>query len=203
MRNLLLTVFLCSLFINIHTYSAIPDNHGSNLSKAADSSLVDLSKKILDLIKSGEYFKLGKLFHPKDGVRFSPYGYIDTVTDIKFSQQYFMDCFSRLKPKYYLWGFADGSGDSIYLLIKDYFKRFVYDVDFANAEKLSLNTSLGHGNSPNNIEAIYPGLEYTESYFSGFEEKLSGMDWRALRLVFKEYEGKNYLVAIIHDEWTI
>jgi len=29
------------------------------------------------------------------------------------------------------------------------------------------------------------------------------MDWKSLRLVFKERNGKFFLVGIGHDEWTI
>jgi len=29
------------------------------------------------------------------------------------------------------------------------------------------------------------------------------MDWRSLKLVFKKYEDRFYLVGIIHSEWTI
>ena len=29
------------------------------------------------------------------------------------------------------------------------------------------------------------------------------MDWRTMRLVFEEYQGKYYLVAIVNDQWTI
>ena len=29
------------------------------------------------------------------------------------------------------------------------------------------------------------------------------MDWRILRLVFEEYQGKRYLVAIVNEQWTV
>jgi hypothetical protein len=29
------------------------------------------------------------------------------------------------------------------------------------------------------------------------------MDWRVLRLVFDNYQGKRYLVAIVNDQWTV
>lgn len=29
------------------------------------------------------------------------------------------------------------------------------------------------------------------------------MDWRAMRLVFEDYQGKSYLVAIVNDQWTV
>ena len=28
------------------------------------------------------------------------------------------------------------------------------------------------------------------------------MDWRIMRLVFEEYQGKRYLVAIVNQQWT-
>ncbi len=170
---------------------------------SGDSAVLKVTEKILTLIKNVDYLELGNYFHPVEGVRFSPYGYIDTTTDIIFSQIYFKDLFSNTKPGYYIWGYYDGSGDTINLPIYKYFEKFVYDADFLHAEKTSLNQCLGGGNSQNNILVIYDGLPFTESYFSGFDKKYGGMDWRALRLVFKEYEGKYYLVGIIHDEWTI
>ncbi len=168
-----------------------------------DSAILSISKEILEIFKNKDYAELTIYIHPEIGVRFSPYGYIDTTSDLVFTQSYYKTYFTKLKPFPFLWGFFDGSGDSIYLPIANYFGKFVYDVDFLKAEKTTLNQCLGGGNSQNNILVIYDGLPFTESYFSGFDEKYGGMDWRALRLVYKEYNGKYYLVGIIHDEWTI
>lgn len=168
-----------------------------------DSTIKEISKEILAIFKNKEYKELTGYIHPVQGVRFSPYGYIDTATDRVFSQIHYEANFTKIKPGPIFWGYFDGTGDSIYLPIKNYFERFVYDADFLNAEKFSVNRTLSSGNTINNIEIIYSGCRYTESYFSGFEEKYGGMDWRALRLVLKEHEGKFYLVGIIHDEWTI
>ncbi|KXK50074.1 MAG: hypothetical protein UZ05_CHB002001694 [Chlorobi bacterium OLB5] len=168
-----------------------------------DSTIKEISGEILVIFKNKEYKELTRYIHPVKGVRFSPYSYIDTVSDRVFTRDNYLAHFTKLKSAPLFWGYYDGSGDSIKLTVKKYFKRFVYDADFLNAEKFSVNSTIGKGNTINNIEAIYSGCKYTESYFSGFEEKYGGMDWRALRLVFKEYEGKFYLVGIIHDEWTI
>jgi hypothetical protein len=41
-----------------------------------------------------------------------------------------------------------------------------------------------------------------EFFFPGFEKKYDGLDFRALRLVFR-IENKNpYLVGVVHDQWT-
>ncbi len=175
--------------------------NNSELQTKNDSVLLDLTKEILTAIKEKDYKKLTEYIHPEDGIRFSPYGFIDTANDVTATRSTFkLNAYTNKKR---IWGYFDGSDDPIKMTSKEYFKRFVYDADFLNAEKTSLNQCLGGGNSQNNILVIYDGLPFTESYFSGFDEKFGGMDWRALRLVFKEYEGKYYLVAIVHDEWTI
>ncbi|MBC7850338.1 MAG: hypothetical protein H7Y31_11410 [Chitinophagaceae bacterium] len=81
--------------------------------------------------------------------------------------------------------------------------RFVYDVDFLNAESRTFNHMVATGNTLQNLKSVYPESVFTESYFSGFEEKYDGMDWRSLKLVFQPENGKLYLVGIIHDQWTI
>lgn len=169
----------------------------------SDSAVLDISKEILTLLKDGDYYSISKYVHPVNGVRFSPYAYIDTASDLTFNPYKLRDALRRRDFDIYNWGSYDGTGDPILLTAKKYFKRFVYDADFLNAEKTSLNQRISSGNTTSNLEEIYSGCVFTESYFSGFDEKYSGMDWRSLRLVYKLYKGKYYLVGIIHDEWTI
>jgi len=52
------------------------------------------------------------------------------------------------------------------------------------------------------LRKIYQNDDYVEFYHNG-SEQYSGMDWRAMRLVFDEYKGRRYLVAIISDQWTV
>jgi len=166
-----------------------------------DSVIFALTKEILAVIKDKDYKKLTEYIHPDDGIRFSPYGFIDTTNDITATRSTFrLNAYTNKKR---IWGSYDGTGDPIKMTSKEYFKQFIYDVDFLNAEKTTFNSKSSHGSDFDNLKDIYPGCVYTESYFSGFDEKYGGMDWRALRLVYKEHEGKYYLVGIIHDEWTI
>ncbi len=166
-----------------------------------DSTILTISKEVLGIFRNKEYDELTRYIHPEMGVRFSPYAYIDTASDQKFTKSTFKSEVNSGKKR--LWGSFDGTGDPIKMTFAKYFEKFVYDVDFLNAEKTTINTKSSHGSDLDNLKDIYPGCVYTESYFSGFDEKYGGMDWRALRLVYKEYEGKFYLVGIIHDEWTI
>lgn len=195
-KIILLIIFTCfSLNVNSANYEVKTSciNY--------DSLLTELSKEILTYIKNKDYNSFSDHIHPVEGIRFSPYAYVDTASEIKMS----IDDFKRniKSKKKRSWGQYDGSGDPIIMTLKQYFKRFVYDVNFLNPEVFTVNKRSSGGNTIDNREDIYPGSVFTESYFSGFEEKYGGMDWRALRLVFKELEGHYYLVAVIHDEWTI
>lgn len=195
-----LLIFVLLFLASSELFSFNGKNNNDLLYKN-DSALLDLTNEILSAIKEKDYKKLTEYIHPKDGIRFSPYGFIDTSNDVTATRSTFrLNAYTNKKR---IWGYYDGSGDPIKMTSKEYFKRFIYDADFLNAEKTSLNQCLGSGNSQNNILVIYDDLPFTESFFPGFDEQFGGMDWRALRLVYKEYEGKYYLVAIVHDEWTI
>ena len=167
------------------------------------AQVTSLSLEILKAVKEKDYGFLFYYFHPVLGIRFSPYAYIDTAADVVLSADEYTSLLTKEKKKLLNWGSFDGSGDPIMLTMKNYIKKYVYDVDFYNAEKISFNRILGAGNSQDNIFAVYEGLPFVEFYFSGFEEKYSGMDWRSLKLVFKKHEDKFYLIGIIHSEWTI
>ena len=156
-----------------------------------------LSKEILTAIKNTDYETFVAHFHPMDGVRFSPYAFIDTLNDVRLSAEKFTEGIKTNKKM--TWGYSDGSGDPISLTIPDYFKKFVYNKDFLNVEKFAVDKMIGSGNSLNNLEAIYPAAHFTESFDPGSHE----MAWSSLRLVFKKDSGKFYLVGVVHDQWTI
>lgn len=166
-----------------------------------DSILLAATEEILKVIKDNDYQKLATYFHPKAGVRFSPYGYIDTASHVHFTAAEFIAQLEEDQP--ILWGSYDGTGQDIQMSLENYFGKFVYEVDFLNAEQVSVNEILGTGNSLINIDQVYPKSDFTESYFSGFEEKYGGMDWRSLRLVFRMSGDEPLLVGVVHDQWTI
>lgn len=166
-----------------------------------DSVLLAATDEILKTIRDKDYGKLAGHFHPEAGVRFSPYGYIDTTNHVHFTSEDFLKQLGEDQP--ISWGSYDGTGKDIRMSLEEYFDKFVYEEDFLNAEQVSVNEILGTGNSLINIDQVYPGSDFTESHFPGFEEKYGGMDWRSLRLVFQIFEEEPYLVGIVHDQWTI
>lgn len=166
-----------------------------------DSNLTLLSKEILLKLKNKDYEGFAKHLHPELGCVFSPYGFIDTVNARQLTQDKFLKLLQNGEKV--VWGNYDGSGDPITLTLKDYLAKFVYNADYLNAKEFAINKMLGSGNSLNNLTKVFPGLNFTESYFPGFKKEYSGMDWTSLRLVFLKFGDTYYLRAVIHDQWTI
>lgn len=184
----------------------IPDksNRGDDVidSAARAERVRSVADSILGFIKRKEAYKLARFMHSEWGVRFSPYGYVDTTSDIRIEGEKHMRDLEATGERI-LWGSYDGSGDSIFLDLPTYLDRFVYDADFLNAERIEINAFIGGGNSLNNLLEVYPDCDFIEYHFSGFDEKYGGMDWRSLRLVFRTERDRVYLIGIVHDEWTI
>ncbi len=206
----LVTIWYLLILASCHNNSAndtVESSAGSipaaRYSTNHDSLVIELSRQILSALKNSDYETFSQLMHPLSGVRFSPYGYIDTTSDIVLKKEELLDHFGKAQQPTIKWGDYDGSGEPILLTIDGYFHKFVYNADFLNAPQTSLNKIIGSGNSLNNLAAIYTGCDFTEHYFPGFDEKYGGMDWCTLRLVFKMYNGRTYLVGIVHDQWTI
>ncbi len=168
-----------------------------------DTMAVPVSREILTAVKNKDYQKVASFIEPLKGVRFSPYGYVDTAHDKTFIASEFLSFITNKKATKFTWGTYDGSGDKIIFTVDEYFKKFVYDADFLNAPEISLNKTVSKGNSLNNIDSVYKNCVYTEFYSPSFDKKYEGMDWKSLKLVFKKENNKLYLIAILHDQWTI
>lgn len=158
------------------------------------------AKNVLTAIKNYDMEKLADAIHPDKGVRFSPYGYVDVENHLVFTAEEVKNLASDSKT--YLWGYYDGSGEPITLNFSDYYRKFIYDVDFVNAEQVGYNKKLSFGNSLDNSSEVYKNSIIVEYYFPGFDPRYEGMDWRSLRLVFEKKNDTWYLAGIIHDQWT-
>ena len=165
------------------------------------SIIEERSVDVLTTIKNYDMEKLADAIHPDKGVRFSPYGYVDVDNNLVFTAEEVKNLATDSKT--YLWGHYDGSGEPITLKFSDYYKKFIYDVDFVNAEQVGYNKALGQGNTLNNSFEVYKNSIIVEYHFPGIDPKYEGMDWRSLRLVYEKKDDIWYLVGIIHDQWTI
>jgi len=184
----------------IQVITSSPDTVLKN-NQGKDSALTQLSNEILKEIKSGSYSALAKYIDPTNGVRFSPWGFVETTEDIVLSVQEFTDKAAKPKQGRMVWIKVGPTGDPVTMTLDEYMKKWVYDVDFIQPEKFEVNKFIGKDKySENNLLTVYKGCDFTESYISGFEKKYGGNKWRSLRLVYKMKNEKYYLVGIIHDE---
>ena len=167
----------------------------------SDSLLQVAALEVITVLHNERAEMLAPFIHPGEGVRFSPYGYVDTLSDVQLSRKDFL---SQLGTEQIVnWGTYDGSGEPIHLTTRDYFRRFVYTSDFLHTKSVKLNGFIGGGNSLNNLEVCYPGCSFVEYHVPGTNPSYGGMDWNSLRLVFRMHKGKYYLVGMVHDQWTI
>lgn len=164
-----------------------------------DSILMHLTKEVFGIFKNKRYAALDSFIHPTEGIRFSPYPTVGPENK-KFTRQSFINAVKANEK--IRWGYYDGSGDPIVFTPREYFENFVYDANFISPEKIGINTTFKKGNSISNVKSFYQGCNFTESYFSG-NKKNADMDWKSVKLVFKEINGKYYLVGVVHNQWTI
>lgn len=159
------------------------------------------SKQIQSYLAQGQYEKITPFIHPIKGLRFSMYAYVQPESDKVFSREQF-DTYLKQSRIKFTWGQTDGQGDWYITPLPDYLTSWVKAKYFNNISP-TYNQFQGSGNSLNNLQETYPNAEFVEFYNPGVNPEYQGMDWRALRLVFEEYQGHYYLVAIINDQWTV
>lgn len=159
------------------------------------------AKDIKQALVHKNYQAITPHIHPTKGVRFSMYGYVQPDSDKVFSRQQFAQYLQESRVKF-TWGAKDGTGDLYITPLPDYLEEWVSDgLNQVDSDSISYNAFQGKGNSLNNLKDKYPYGDFVELYFAGTKQ-YSGMDWRALRLVFEVYQGQYYLVAIVNDQWT-
>jgi hypothetical protein len=165
------------------------------------AELEEIGQEVVEILRERDLRSLTNWIDPVHGIRFSPYSYMNKETDLVFTP----DTLPTFQDKSKLtWGTSDGSGEPIELTFRDYFERFVYNKDFADAPNISVNKIMGIGNVEFNGAALYPGASYVEFHFPGFDKQFEGMDWQSLVLVFVPQEDDRWkLAAIVHGQWTI
>ncbi|MCL2091454.1 MAG: hypothetical protein FWH11_09600 [Micrococcales bacterium] len=181
---------------------------------AADDDIVDplldVATQVRDALRDEDYATLAALASEDEKVVFEPYSYV-TDESFRLSPQEI----SRLgtSNKVYTWGAYDGSGHPMELSFADYRARFVWDRDYTTAPSFAVDGYLVSGNSLQNLaEHFGPTARWVEYSFPATESAEDwdpddyappGMDWSALRLVFRETGTDYRLIGIVHDGWTI
>lgn len=165
-----------------------------------DSSLLQLAEKVLVTLKEKNFKQLATYAHPDSGIFFSAYAYVDKTDKTRLSVAELNNpATASRKVK---WGAFDPQDSSALITITTYFDKYVYDEDFLEAPKKSVNQFHNRGTTINNIQEAFPNTEIVEFHFPGFDPKYEGLDYRTLRLVFKPENNKYLLTGIVHDQWT-
>ena len=170
---------------------------------SADISQQTLRQQALRIqraLANKDFSRITNDIHPTRGVRFSMYAYVRPESDKVFSREQYENYLQQSSIQF-TWGEKDGTGDLLITPLPTYLDTWVDSKKF-NSENIKVNELTNNGNSINNMKEIYQRSDVVEFYYKGTEE-YAGMDWRVLRLVFDEYQGKRYLVAIINDQWTV
>lgn len=163
--------------------------------------LAGREQEVITALKSYDLHKLASLVHPSKGVRFSPYSYIESKQDLRFSAGQIRNM-DRDNNKYH-WGYYDTTGLPIELSFREYYKSFIYDRDYANVSEIGYNQSVTNSITVGNIFDVYPKAVVAEYRFSKTNPNSQLSDWRNLKLVFEEKNQIWYLTGIIHDQWVM
>jgi len=165
-----------------------------------DISFIDFTNNIIDLLDQKNYYDFASQFHPTKGCRFVPYTF-GTDDDQIFNGSRFNKKFETEEKLN--WGLADGSGEPILISLPNYLNEWVYDFDFKNkTTEVHIDEDLAFSNTLNNMSELYPNAKVIEFYNEGTDE-FTGMDWKSLIFYAEKVENTYYLVAVVHNEWTI
>lgn len=175
--------------------------HGIIKPEVAQEVIEQTADQLIQAISDKNTETISAYTHPVKGLRFTPYTYVSLEQDRVFNKEEVKNFFND--HNVYVWGHYDGTGDEISLTPSEYYENFIYSQDFKNAEKVGYNEVLSSGNMLENQFEVYENPIIIEYYFSGFDEKYEGIDWKSLRLVFEQYKNDWKLVGIIHNQWTI
>ena len=181
--------------------SSSSNNNASATTQSKEAQILQQAEQIQNYLATDNYQALTAFIHPTKGVRFSMYAYVHKDSDKVFSREQFTTYLQQSRIKF-TWGAKDGSGELHITTLPDFLNNWVAAEQY-EVKSATFNKFQGSGNSLNNLKEAYPSADFVEFYHSGKNPEYQGMDWRAMRLVFEEYQGKYYLVAIVNDQWTI
>lgn len=172
---------------------------GGRLVDAIADQVAGPAESAILALQAQDMSALAALVHPDLRLRFSPYAFVHDG-DLVFQAGQIPALMTD--PTVYEWGMFDGSGEPIRLAFWEYYQRFIYTRDFANAPQISYNQRLGYSSMIDNSRQFYPVAVIVEYHFPGQDPQYGGLDWRSLRLVFVQEGERWYLIGIINDEWT-
>lgn len=169
------------------------------VSDMSQQTLKQQALRIQRALANNDFARITNDIHPTRGVRFSMYAYVRLDTDKVFRrEQYAQYLQSKIR---FTWGELDGTGEALVVPLPEYLSTWIEAKKYNNA-RITINAFESRGNMINNVNKAYPKSDVVDFHYKGTAE-YDGMDWRGMRLVFDEHQGKRYLIAIVNDRWTV
>jgi hypothetical protein len=170
------------------------------VSDMSQQTLKQQSLRIQRALANNDFSRITDDIHPTRGVRFSMYAYVRTDTDKVFSREQYAQYLQQSKIRF-TWGEKDGTGEALVVPLPEYLRTWIDAKKYNNA-RITINEFESRGNMINNVNEAYPKSDVVDFHYKGTAE-YDGMDWRGMRLVFDDYQGKRYLIGIVSDRWTV
>jgi hypothetical protein len=168
---------------------------------AARKEIAERAQKVIEILARRDLSQLSRFVSEEKGVRFSPYAQIDADSDVVLKPN---DLRNPQKLQgIRKWGSYDGSGLPIQMSFVDYYRKFIYDRDFAHASKIGYNEAIAKSNTTSNANEVYPDSIVVEYYCPPPADQKNATGWSALRLIFQKAGTEWFLVGVTHDQWTI
>lgn len=193
-----LGVFL--LFV-LFSCDQIPSPEDARRTAPVSQSPEAFARHLLQELAAGHIEQVAGHVSPQQGLRLAPYAALQD-DDVILKPAALIEAWHQ--PRQIQWGYYDGSGEPIVFDLPTYVASFVTERNYAAAPQVAVNRVLGRGNSPFNVADYYPDSIFVEFHYPGADPAYEGMDWYSLRLVLQQRAaGGWWLLALVHDQWTI
>ena len=156
------------------------------------------AREVLLAIKNQDLLKLSGFVHPRKGVRFSTYAWVDK--DDKWLSRQQVRNLARRDPRV-VWFVVDESEQPMRMTGRKYLREYVYEYDYLKATRVSYNTQHKRNIVIPNVLDFYPRAIVVEYYEPSKTPNERG--WDTLWLVFEKLGNEWYLVGVVKDSPSI
>lgn len=153
--------------------------------------------EILEAMERGAWEEVAMHVHPEYGLGFSPYAYIDTAVQVRFSQAEVGGVPNDTTTRH--WGLDDPGGLPIVGTFREYAASRVRGDRYVDLASASSGCS---GSTHGNVLELYGDSVVVVAWCYPGTEELQGLDWSRLSLVFRPTADRWYLTDVVNDERT-